>query len=100
VFLLPQDVEDELYRSLERPRQGTLSSSGKSTEAPYQGVEFGKSERTIADRLRDVSYAELEDFAADVQRRQILDGFDADPAAVTERLLKAWASRTVPTLDD
>ena len=63
------------------------------------GVEFGKSERSIADRLRDVSYAELEDFAQDVQRRQILDGFDADPGAVTERLLKAWANRARPVLD-
>jgi len=64
------------------------------------GVRFGKSERTIADRLRDVSYAELEDFATDVQRRQILDGFDADPVVVTERLLKAWANRTRPAADD
>lgn len=64
------------------------------------GVQFGKSERTIADRLRGVSYAELEDFATDVQRRQILDGFDADPASVTERLLKAWAQRARPEFDD
>jgi SpoVK/Ycf46/Vps4 family AAA+-type ATPase len=63
------------------------------------GVNFGKSERSIADRLRDVSYAELEDFAEDVRRRQILDGFDADPSAVTERLLKIWSSRARPTQD-
>ncbi|MFO6453033.1 MULTISPECIES: AAA family ATPase [unclassified Aeromicrobium] len=60
------------------------------------GVSFGKSERTIADRLRDVSYAELQDFATDVQRRQILDGFDADPARVTERILQVWAARAKP----
>lgn len=64
------------------------------------GVEFGKSERTIADRLRDLSYAELEDFALDVQRRQILDGFDAVPADVTERLLRAWSGRARPSSDD
>lgn len=63
-------------------------------------VHFGKSERSIADRLRDVSYAELEDFAEDVQRRQILDGYDADIGAITERLLKIWANRTRPTLDE
>lgn len=63
------------------------------------GVELGKSERTIADRLKDVSYAELEDFATDVQRRQILDGFDADASSVTERLLKVWANRAKPTTD-
>lgn len=64
------------------------------------GVAFGKSERTLADRLRDASYAELEDFATDVQRRQILDGFDADPASVTERLLKTWATRARPESND
>lgn len=64
------------------------------------GVEFGKSERTIADRLKDVSYAELEDFATDVQRRQILEGFDADAGVVTERLLRTWAKRARPATDD
>lgn len=63
------------------------------------GVTFGKSERTVADRLRDVSYAELEDFASDVQRRQILDGFDADPVSVTERLMNVWAQRARPASD-
>jgi SpoVK/Ycf46/Vps4 family AAA+-type ATPase len=63
------------------------------------GVGFGKSERTIADRLSDVSYAELEDFATDVQRRQILDGFDAEPSSVTERLLNMWAHRARPESD-
>lgn len=57
------------------------------------GAGFGKSERTIADRLSDVSYAEMEDFATDVQRRQILDGFDAEASSVTERLLNMWAHR-------
>ncbi|MDJ0396212.1 ATP-binding protein [Rhodococcus sp. G-MC3] len=61
-----------------------------------KGVVFGKSERTIADRLRDASYAELEDFAGDVQRRQILGGFDADPTSVTESVLRAWAARARP----
>jgi SpoVK/Ycf46/Vps4 family AAA+-type ATPase len=60
------------------------------------GVPFGLSERTIAERLRDTSYAELEDFALDVQRRQILDGFDASPTEVTNRLLKAWSLRAKP----
>ena len=64
------------------------------------GVSFGKSERTIADRLRDISYAELEDFAADVQRRQILDGFDAEPSVVTDRLLEAWLHRARPENSD
>jgi SpoVK/Ycf46/Vps4 family AAA+-type ATPase len=63
-------------------------------------VKFGLSERTIAERLRDVSYGELEDFAQDVQRRQILDGFDVDSRTVTDRLLKAWANRAGPESSD
>lgn len=64
------------------------------------GVDLGKSARTIADRLKDVSYAELEDFANDARRRQILEGFDADVSDVTERLLRLWATRARPAADD
>lgn len=60
------------------------------------GVQLGLSERTVADRLGNISYAELEDFAHDVQRRLILDGFDANASAVTTRLLKAWTDRARP----
>lgn len=60
------------------------------------GVEFGMSERTIADRLGEISYAELEDFAHDVQRRMILDGFDASASSVTTRLITAWGNRAKP----
>lgn len=94
-----------LDRAVWRRMQLRLSLPGASRDGKVEwlrawsertGVQFGKSARTIADRLRDVSYAELEDFARDIQRRQILDGFDADPAAVTERMLRTWASRTKP----
>ncbi len=60
------------------------------------GMEFGMSPRTIAERLADLSFAELEDFAEDVRRRRLLDGVDVDPRAVTGRLLKVWASRARP----
>lgn len=97
-----------LDRAVWRRMQVRLSLPNASREGKVEwlrawsertGVELGKSPRTVADRLRDVSYAELEDFAMDVQRRQILDGFDADPSTVTERLLKTWASRTRPPID-
>lgn len=68
--------------------------------AERTGVKLGRSERTIADRLNDASYAELEDFATDVRRRQILEGFDADPTSVTDRLLQAWSQRATPISDD
>ena len=62
----------------------------------HTGVQFGVAPRTIADRLADLSFAELEDFAEDVRRRRLLDGVDVDSRAVTTRLLKVWASRAKP----
>lgn len=63
------------------------------------GIPLGKSARTIADRLRGVSYAELEDFAGDLQRRHILEGVGSDPALVTERQLRSWVNRAQPRTD-
>ena len=57
------------------------------------GVEFGLSLRTIAERLSEVSYAELEEFALDVQRRSILSGPEPDVKEVTQRVLHHWSVR-------
>lgn len=57
------------------------------------GVEFGLSLRTIAERLDSVSYAELEEFALDVQRRSILSGPEPDAREVTQRVLQHWSVR-------
>lgn len=59
-------------------------------------VELGLSPRTIADRLTDVSFAELEDFAGDVQRRTILAGPEPDVRAVAQHVLEQWISRVAP----
>ncbi|MGW0042214.1 AAA family ATPase [Rhodococcus sp. NPDC003348] len=56
-------------------------------------IDFGLTARTVADRLGQVSFAELEEFALDVQRRVILSGPEPEPAAVTQQLLKQWAAR-------
>lgn len=57
------------------------------------GIDLGMSPRTISDRLADVSYAELEEFALDVQRRLILSGPDPDPREVTQLVLQRWSVR-------
>jgi hypothetical protein len=54
---------------------------------------LGLTPRTIADRLARVSFAELEEFALDVQRRSILSGPEPDEAAVTQQVLKQWVAR-------
>jgi SpoVK/Ycf46/Vps4 family AAA+-type ATPase len=58
------------------------------------GVDLGLTPRTIADRLPGVSFAELEEFALDLQRRSILSGPEPHPSEVTQRVLKQWAART------
>lgn len=57
------------------------------------GVNFGLSPRTIADRLGRVSFAELEEFALDVQRRSILSGPEPESTVVVQQLLGQWVSR-------
>ncbi|WP_211878233.1 AAA family ATPase [Pseudarthrobacter albicanus] len=57
------------------------------------GLDFGLSVRTIADRLPHVSYAELEEFALDVQRKTILSGPDASGRSATQQLLEQWNKR-------
>jgi SpoVK/Ycf46/Vps4 family AAA+-type ATPase len=61
------------------------------------GTRLGYAPRTIADRLRQLSYAELEEFVGDVQRRLILDGPGADPREVTTSRLAQWALRASAT---
>ncbi|MDX1873276.1 ATP-binding protein [Mycolicibacterium sp. 120266] len=57
------------------------------------GIQLGLTARTIADRLGRVSFAELEEFALDVQRRSILSGPEPDEVAVTQQVIKQWAAR-------
>lgn len=61
--------------------------------ASRTGVSLGVEPRTIADRLGRVSFAELEEFALDLQRRSILSGPEPDATAVAQQLLKQWSNR-------
>lgn len=57
------------------------------------GIRLGLAPRTIADRLGRVSFAELEEFALDVQRRSILSGPEPDDGAITQQVLRQWVAR-------
>ena len=57
------------------------------------GVGFGLSFRTLADRLGSLSFAELEEFSLDVQRRLILTGPEPAPQGVTQQVLEMWSQR-------
>lgn len=60
------------------------------------GVDIGVAPRTIADRLSGVSFAELEEFALDVQRRIVLTGPEPDRRVVTQQVLEQWSQRVDP----
>lgn len=51
------------------------------------------SERTLRERLRGLSYAELEEFCADIQRRVVLAAAEANPAAAARVSLHQWRAR-------
>lgn len=59
-------------------------------------VDLGLSSRTISDRLGEVSFAELEEFALDVQRRLILSGPEPDARQVAQQVLAQWSHRVDP----
>ena len=61
------------------------------------GVELGLTPRVIADRLGRVSFAELEEFALDLQRRSILSGPEPRSIEIAQRVLKQWDTRANST---
>jgi len=65
-----------------------------SAWAQRTGVALGLAPKTIAERLPSVSFAELEEFALDVQRRSILSGPEPHAREVTQQVLKQWAARS------
>lgn len=57
------------------------------------GIRLGFAPRTLADRLKGLSYAELEQFCLDIQRRLVLAGLESDVKAITGDRLKQWSAR-------
>jgi hypothetical protein len=62
------------------------------------GLSFGYTHDHLARRLIGLSFAELEQFAQDVQRRYVLTMPSADIRGIVSDRLKQWANRAAPTL--
>jgi SpoVK/Ycf46/Vps4 family AAA+-type ATPase len=60
------------------------------------GVDFGWTPRTLADKLTGLSFAELEEFCADVLRRKILGEPGSDVRAIVGERLRQWRDRAAP----
>lgn len=56
-------------------------------------VPLGYSPRTLADKLRGLSYSELEDFVTDVARRYVLSLPEPDTTRIVADALKQWQKR-------
>lgn len=64
--------------------------------ATRAGFELGWAPRSLADRLDGLSFAELEEFCADVQRRYVLALPDAAPKTIVKERLAQWSKRYRP----
>jgi len=56
-------------------------------------LHLGASRALVTSTLRDVSFAEIEEFFADVQRRLVLDGPGADVTTVVSSRVRQWKAR-------
>lgn len=66
------------------------SSTSFLTRMESRLGKLGLSPRTIADKLKDASYAELEQFALDVRRKYVLDLPDANLASIAADKIRQW----------
>ena len=64
------------------------------------GICFGTSPKTLADKLHGLSFAELEEFTADVFRRYVLALPGADVKDIVARRLKQWQDRFTASPSD
>ncbi|HOY88991.1 MAG TPA: ATP-binding protein [Bacillota bacterium] len=62
------------------------------------GLQLGYSHDYLAQHLKDMSFAELEQFAQDVQRRYVLTMPSADMRSIVSDRLKQWTNRCIPKL--
>lgn len=60
------------------------------------GGDLGLAPRTLAERLRSASYAELEQFALDVRRRLVLSLPEGDSAQIARTRIEQWRAQAHP----
>ena len=82
----------QIRLELPMPRQGQIEEWFKRFEQ-RTGRSLGLSPRSLAQRLRGLSFAEVEEFGTDVLRRIVLEEPDADCKAIAEQRLRHWKKR-------
>ena len=82
----------QLRLALPAPNAAQIAQWLRATEISL-GKPMGLPVQTVARRLSGASFAELEQFALEIRRRQVLDGPEADLRRVVNARLVAWAAR-------
>ena len=82
----------QIRLSLPAPTQGQIEEWFRRFENRH-AQPLGLSPRSLAQRLRGLSFSEVEDFGTDVLRRIVLDQPNADVRAIVECRLRRWKTR-------
>ena len=77
---------------LPKPRQGQIEDWFKKFET-RTGYTLLHSTRTLAMKLKGLSFAEIEDFGLDVLRRILLDQPSANVRKITDQRLRQWSKQ-------
>jgi len=82
----------QIRMELPAPRQNQIEEWFRRFEK-RTGHSLGHSPRSLAQSLKGLSFAEIEDFGTDVLRRFVLNQPGADVKEITERCLVQWRKR-------
>ena len=82
----------QIRLELPMPKQRQVEDWFRRFEADT-GCALGISPRSLARRLKGLSFSEIEDFGADIVRRTILAQPDADAEKIAEQRLRHWKKR-------
>ena len=85
----------QIRLELPQPKQGQIEEWFKRFEK-RTGHPLGLSPRSLAQRLRGLSFAEVEDFGTDILRCIVLEQPDADVKSIVEQRLRHWKKRFTP----
>lgn len=82
----------QLRCELPAPRQGQVEEWFQRFEK-RTGHKLGYSPRSLAQSLKGLSFAEVEEFGTDILRRIALAGAEANPTKITKDRLAQWKKR-------
>ncbi len=85
----------QIRLELSYPTQGQIEEWFRRFES-RTGRSLGFTPRSLAQRLRGASFAEVEDFGTDVLRRTVLEQPNGNIKTVVERKLRQWKKRYSP----